>query len=193
MNRVHLGGIIVSEFTVQNYNGAKKAVSFQMRTRERWTDPSGKLQHQDQTHQLICHDRVADLVLKFLKVGDYLNVIGKLRSREIREESQSADKALIYTQVSVTELDLDSIVRAKSSDAPTPNVQSEPYSNPQPPEAPRFSEKASAPQPSPAAQHSTPAQQSPAPMASPPVPPPGYTWAWQSDGTMVLVQLPGSR
>ena len=79
LNEVKLIGHIGQNPEIRN-NGESKVANFTLATNEKWKNKNGKDQESTEWHKIVCWNRLAEIVEKYLHQGSFILVEGKLKT-----------------------------------------------------------------------------------------------------------------
>lgn len=82
LNRVELIGRLGRDPEIRFTQDGKKVASVSLATTERWKDRNGQRHEDTEWHRLVAWGKLAELFEKHTATGDYLRVIGALRTRK---------------------------------------------------------------------------------------------------------------
>lgn len=109
INKVMLAGRTAKIFDLKYFSDGTASLPVTLATSEHWTDGSGQRQERTEFHRVIFLGRAADIVQRYLEVGQELYVCGKLTHRRFGE----GELKQFITEVRVDDMDFEFGVKAK--------------------------------------------------------------------------------
>ena len=101
INKVILAGRAARIFDLKYFSDGTASLPVTLATSEHWTDANGNKQERTEFHRVIFIGKAADLVQRYLEVGQGLYVCGKLTHRSFGEGEQRQ----FITEVRVDDMD----------------------------------------------------------------------------------------
>lgn len=86
-NNVTLIGNVGAEPDIREMNGGEKVANIRLATTERWKDKAGEKKESTEWHSVVVFDRLAGVVSAYVKKGDRLHVVGKLKTRKWQDKA----------------------------------------------------------------------------------------------------------
>lgn len=82
LNRVELIGHLGRDPEIRFTQDNKKVATLSLATKESWKDRDGRKNEETEWHKLVAWGRLADLAEKHITKGDYIRVVGALKTRK---------------------------------------------------------------------------------------------------------------
>jgi len=122
MNKVTVFGRLGSDPEVRTTNNDGKVANISVASEERWTSKDGEKKRRTEWHRVTLYGGVAGVVEKYLKKGDPVLLMGKMRTRKW-QDSEGRDR---YSTEIVVDFDgeLHLVPRASVIEDPVPEGDS---------------------------------------------------------------------
>ena len=88
VNKVILVGNLGSDPELKHIPSGAALCNFHVATSEKWKDKSGQLQEKVEWHRIVCWEKTAENVAKYLTKGSSVYVEGSLQTRSYEKDGQ---------------------------------------------------------------------------------------------------------
>ena len=82
LNKATLIGNLGADPEVRSTSAGTRVATLSVATSRRWTSRSGEQQEKTEWHRVVCWDRLAEIVERYLKKGDRVYVEGRIEYRQ---------------------------------------------------------------------------------------------------------------
>jgi len=101
MNYTCITGHVGNDPIIKTFNNSGKLASFSLASTETWKDKQGEKKTRTDWHNIVCNNKIVEVIEKWVKKGTHLLVTGKIRYRNY----ENKDGVKVY----VTEIQLESM------------------------------------------------------------------------------------
>lgn len=82
LNKATIIGNLGADPEVRSTNSGTRVATLSVATSRRWTSRTGEQQEKTEWHRVVCWDRLAEIVERYLKKGDRVYVEGRIEYRQ---------------------------------------------------------------------------------------------------------------